>query len=216
MNQAPGRGGAERESPSRAADLKKVNGIIRFLNFAALAALALFALAACREVSYVEDAETGAKLAVVETVGADGASTWTTEAGETVPAESVRTRTEFSEGAEETVESVLALGKAQGGAVGAISSALLLAWGLYKSKKVKSTQLTLASVVGGVSDVLAAVREASESGEKLSEADVKALLKAAQEDAGTRDAVDKLLAEQKTTATGLLSKLAAKLRAWLA
>lgn len=129
-----------------------------------------------------------------------------------VPASAVETQTEFSAATEAAVESALAVGKAQGGIVGAVSSGLLLLWGVYKSRKVRATKLTLDSVVSGVADVLQAARLAVANGQKLTEEDITALLKAAQEDAGTREAVRRLLAEQKTVAECWYSKLWAKIK----
>lgn len=171
---------------------------------------------ACSRAFYVENA-TGDKVPVTEIVAGDGSTKYVSVNPETgteteVPADTVQSQLELSPAVEETVESALDVGNQQGGWVGAISSLLLLGWGVYKSRKANATQLTLSSVVTGVADVLQAARIAVAEGQKLTEEDITALLKAAQNDAGTRDAVRKLLAEQKTVAEGWLSKLWSKIK----
>ena len=187
------------------------NLITNILMFA-LALAASLAFSACEKIAYTQNAS-GEKVAVTGVPAENGSTKYlavdpATGTQTEVPASAVETQTELSAATEEAVESTLAVGKAQG----AVSSGLLLLWGVYKSRKVNATKLTLNSVVSGVADVLQAARLAVANGQKLTEEDITSLLKAAQEDAGTREAVRKLLAEQKTVAEGWLSKLWSKIK----
>lgn len=193
-----------------------MKNLITNILLSALAISASFAFAACEKIAYTQNAS-GEKVAVTGVPAEDGSTKYlatdpATGTQTEVPASAVETQTELSATTEATVESALAVGKAQGGIIGAVSSGLLLLWGVYKSRKVNATKLTLDSVVSGVADVLQAARMAVANGQKLTEEDITALLKAAQNDAGTREAVRKLLAEQKTVAESRLSKLWVKIK----
>lgn len=193
-----------------------MKNLITNILLSGLAISASLAFSACEKIAYTQNAS-GEKVAVTGVPAEDGSTKYlatdpATGTQTEVPASAVETQTELSAATEETVESALAVGKAQGGIVGAVSSGLLLLWGVYKSRKVNATKLTLNSVVSGVADVLQAARLAVANGQKLTEEDITSLLKAAQEDAGTREAVRKLLAEQKTVAEGWLSKLWSKIK----
>lgn len=190
--------------------------ILSALMLAALAALACLQMSGCAERAYVLGAD-GEKIAVTaEADAVSGATTWTTADGAAVDAGSVETQRELSPAAEATVEAALSVGQAQGGVLGAVSSGLLLLWGVYKSRKVNATKLTLESVVSGVSDVLQAARIAVAQGQKLTEEDIKGLLKAAQNDAGTREAVRALLEEQSADdKTGAVASALRSLKKWV-
>lgn len=189
--------------------------ILSALTLAALAALACLQMSGCAERAYVLGAD-GEKIAVTaEADEVSGATTWTTADGAAVDAGSVETQRELSPAAEATVEAALSVGQAQGGVLGAVSSGLLLLWGVYKSRKANATKLTLESVVSGVSDVLQAARIAV-SGTPLTEEDIKGLLKAAQNDAGTREAVRALLEEQSADdKTGAVASAMRTLKEWV-
>ena len=96
------------------------------------------------------------------------------------------------------IDGTLNAGAASGGLLGLISTAGLAAWGLYKTRKANSATKVAASIAAGVSGVLGKIAEAEASGSelKVTREDAIALLKAAQNDAGTREAVKALLAKQ--------------------
>ncbi len=109
--------------------------------------------------------------------------------------------TETRELSDETVAVVggtLEAGASSGGLLGILSSAGLALWGIYQNRKASSAKKVAASIATGVSDVLNKIAEAEASGTdlKVTKEDALELLKAAQNNAGTRDAVRKLLAKQ--------------------
>lgn len=121
----------------------------------------------------------------------------------TVPAANPETGevTETRELSPETtavVGGTLEAGANSGGLLGIISSAGLALWGIYQNRKAHSAKKVAASIATGVSDVLNKIAEAEASGTdlKVTKEDALELLKTAQNNAGTRDAVKKLLAKQ--------------------